>query len=101
MTTYQNNQLTLTPEQKARKIIDSLFSNSGWEVVDRDSYSPTTSAAAIEEGLLNHNLEADYLLFINGTAIGFLTEKANFLVFFLRKITILWGWVFLAMARCQ
>ena len=32
---------------------------------------------------------------------GFLTEKANFLVFFLRKITILWGWVFLAMARCQ
>ena len=35
------------------------------------------------------------------TIIGFLTEKANFLVFFLRKITILWGWVFLAMARCQ
>ena len=35
------------------------------------------------------------------TKIGFLTEKANFLVFFLRKITILWGWVFLAMARCQ
>ena len=33
--------------------------------------------------------------------IGFLTEKANFLVFFLRKITILWGWVFLAIARCQ
>ena len=33
--------------------------------------------------------------------IGFLTEQANFLVFFLRKITILWGWVFLAMARCQ
>ena len=32
---------------------------------------------------------------------GFLTEQANFLVFFLRKITILWGWVFLAMARCQ
>lgn len=75
MTTYQNNQLTLTPEQKARKIIDSLFSNSGWEVVDRDSYSPTTSAAAIEEGLLNHNLEADYLLFINGTAIGVLEAK--------------------------
>ena len=36
-----------------------------------------------------------------GVPIGFLTEKANFLVFFLKKITILWGWVFLAMARCQ
>ena len=38
---------------------------------------------------------------VNINEIGFLTEKANFLVFFLRKITILWGWVFLAMARCQ
>ena len=75
MATYQYKQSKLTPEQKARKIIDSLFSNSGWEVVDRDSYSPTTSAAAIEEGLLNHNLEADYLLFINGTAIGVLEAK--------------------------
>ena len=53
----------LTPEQKARKIIDSHFSAAGWEVVSRDSYSPIISAAAIEEGLLNHNLEADYLLF--------------------------------------
>lgn len=74
MSSYQNNS-KLTPEQKARKIIDSLFSNSGWEVVDRDSYSPTTSAAAIEEGLLDHNLEADYLLFINGIAVGVLEAK--------------------------
>lgn len=49
MATYHNNQSKLTPEQKARKIIDSLFSNSGWEVVARDSYSPTISVAAIEE----------------------------------------------------
>ena len=41
----------------------------------------------------------DYLNSFRST--GFLTEQANFLVFFLRKITILWGWVFLAMARCQ
>lgn len=75
MSTYQNNGKSLTPEQKARKKIDAFFSNSGWEVVSRDSYSPTTSAAAIEEGLLNHNLEADYLLFINGTAIGVLEAK--------------------------
>lgn len=65
----------LTPEQKARKIIDSLFSAAGWEVVSRDSYSPIISAAAIEEGLLNHNLEADYLLFINGMAVGVLEAK--------------------------
>ena len=75
MSTYQNNGKSLTPEQKARKKIDAFFSNSGWEVVSRDSYSPTTSAAAIEEGLLHPNLEADYLLFINGTAIGVLEAK--------------------------
>lgn len=75
MSNYQNKQINLTPEQKARKVIDQLFLNSGWEVVDRDSYSPITSAAAIEEGLLNHNLEADYLLFINGKAVGVLEAK--------------------------
>lgn len=75
MSNYQNNEHNLTPEQKARKVIDKLFSNAGWNVVDRDSYSPIISAAAIEEGLLNHNLEADYLLFINGKAVGVLEAK--------------------------
>ena len=44
--------------------------------------------------------EIDAVIAADGL-IGFLTEQANFLVFFLRKITILWGWVFLAIARCQ
>ena len=44
--------------------------------------------------------EIDAVIAADGL-ISFLTEQANFLVFFLRKITILWGWVFLAMARCQ
>ena len=47
--------------------------------------------------LLKKSVSMDFKL----DKIGFLTEQANFLVFFLRKITILWGWVFLAMARCQ
>lgn len=65
----------MTPEQKARKIIDKLFASSGWQVVDREHYAPNISAAAIEEGLLNHNMEADYLLFINGKAVGVLEAK--------------------------
>ena len=56
-------------------MIDKLFAASGWQVVDRESYAPTISAAAIEEGLLNHNMEADYLLFINGKAVGVLEAK--------------------------
>lgn len=56
-------------------MIDKLFAASGWQVVDREHYAPNISAAAIEEGLLNHNMEADYLLFINGKAIGVLEAK--------------------------
>ena len=56
-------------------MIDKLFAASGWQVVDRESYAPTISAAAIEEGLLNQNMEADYLLFINGKAVGVLEAK--------------------------
>ena len=65
----------MKPEEKARKVIDKLFAASGWQVVDRENYAPTISAAAIEEGLLNHNMEADYLLFINGKAVGVLEAK--------------------------
>ena len=65
----------MTPEQKARKVIDKMFSNAGWQVLDRDHYVPNISAVALEEGLLNGNLEADYLLFLNGKAVGVLEAK--------------------------
>ena len=65
----------MTPEQKARKVIDKLFSNAGWQILDRDHYAPNISAVALEEGLLNGNLEADYLLFLNGKAVGVLEAK--------------------------
>ncbi|WP_312394366.1 DEAD/DEAH box helicase family protein [Chryseobacterium sp.] len=65
----------MTPEQKAREIINRMLNDSGWEIVNRDNYSPRLSAVAIEEGILKGNLEADYLLFINGKAIGVLEAK--------------------------
>ena len=65
----------MKPEEKAREKIDQLFKDAGWNVVDRDAYSPTLTAAAIREGLLNGNREADYFLFINGTAVGVLEAK--------------------------
>jgi type I restriction enzyme R subunit len=64
-----------TPEQKARQKINKMFRASGWEVVPRSKYSPAVSAVAIEEGLLQGNLEADYLLFLGGRAIGVLEAK--------------------------
>ena len=65
----------MTPEEKARVKIDQMFEDAGWQVVDRDFYSPTITAAAIREGLMNGNREADYFLFINGKAIGVLEAK--------------------------
>ncbi|MDE6287739.1 MAG: hypothetical protein K2M00_03010, partial [Muribaculaceae bacterium] len=65
----------MTPEEKARIKIDEWFEEAGWEVTDRDHYSPASTAVAIREGLLNNNLEADYFLFINGKAVGVLEAK--------------------------
>lgn len=65
----------MTPEEKAREIINRMLNEAGWEIVKRDDYSPGMSAVAIEEGLLRGNLEADYLLFLNGKAIGVLEAK--------------------------
>ena len=42
----------MKPEEKARIIIDRMLNDAGWEVVDRNHYSPEVSAIAIEEGCL-------------------------------------------------
>ena len=65
----------MTPEEKARVKIDQWFAEAGWRVVDRDEYEANITAAAIREGLLKGNLEADYFLFVNGKAIGVLEAK--------------------------
>ena len=65
----------MTPEEKARVKIDKMFEDAGWQVVSRNEYTPNLTAAAIKEGLLKHNLEADYFLFINGKAVGILEAK--------------------------
>ena len=66
---------SLLPEEKARIKIDALLRKAGWQIVPREEYSPGISAVAIEEGLLKGNLEADYLLFLEGKAIGVLEAK--------------------------
>lgn len=42
----------MLPEEKARVIIDSMFEEAGWKVVDRSGYAPNMTAVAIREGLL-------------------------------------------------
>ena len=68
----------MKPEEKARVIIDRQLAEAGWLVIDRDEYTPTAHACAVREGLMNRhgaNLEADYLLFIEGKAVGVVEAK--------------------------
>lgn len=65
----------MTPEEKARVKIDQMLEDAGWKVVDREAYSPIITAAAIREALLLYSNEADYLLFINGKAVGVVEAK--------------------------
>jgi len=65
----------MSPEEKARLEIDRKLEAAGWQVVDRNDYSPSVFAVAVREGLLKGNLETDYLLFINGKAIGVIEAK--------------------------
>lgn len=65
----------MTPEEKARQAIDQMLNDAGWQIVPRSDFTLDSSAVAVTEGLLNGNLEADYLLFLEGKAIGVLEAK--------------------------
>lgn len=65
----------MKPEEKARVVIDRMFEEAGWKVIDRAKYAPNMTAVAIREGLMVGNREADYLLFLNGKAVGVLEAK--------------------------
>ncbi len=65
----------MTPEEKARVKIDNWLEDAGWQVVDRIDYTPEITAVAIREGLMKGNKEADYLLFLEGKAVGVLEAK--------------------------
>ena len=65
----------MSPEEKARLIIDKKLKEAGWQIVNRNDYSPSVSAVAVREGMLQGNLETDYLLFLNGKAIGVIEAK--------------------------
>lgn len=66
----------LLPEQKARIKIDAMLQNAGWTVVSRDDFTPdAVNAQAVEENLMKGNLEADYILYLDGKAIAVVEAK--------------------------
>lgn len=67
--------MPLKPEEKARTKIDKILFKAGWDVINRNQYSDIYNGCAVCEGLLEGNLEADYLLFVGGKVIGVLEAK--------------------------
>ena len=65
----------MTPEEKARQKIDEQLLEAGWLVLDRKDFSAGLPAVALRETLLKGNLEADYMLFLNGIAVGVIEAK--------------------------
>ena len=68
-----------TPEQRARHRIDAAFAASGWIVQDRDqmNVSAGRGVAVREFRLKPPHGYADYLLFVDGEAVGVLEAKAE------------------------
>jgi type I site-specific restriction endonuclease len=65
-----------SPEELARQNIDALLTQCGWKVQKRSEINLSAGRGiAITEGLLKGGDEADYLLFVDGKAIGTVEAK--------------------------
>lgn len=65
-----------TPEELARQNIDELLTKCGWVVQSRrDINLHAARGVAIREALLRDRDEVDYLLFVDGKAIGTIEAK--------------------------
>jgi len=69
--------MALTPEQKARQTIDRLLTQAGWTIQDHKTPNLRASVGvAVCEPSLKTG-EADYLLFVDGMALGVIEAKAE------------------------
>jgi len=65
-----------TPEERAREKIDNLLADCGWILQNRSTINLSASrGVAIREALLKDRDEVDYLLFVDGKAIGTVEAK--------------------------
>jgi type I restriction enzyme R subunit len=66
-----------TPEQKARENIDALLTAAGWIVQDRKAANPSAGrGVAVREFPMRSGYgEADYLLYVDGMAVGVIEAK--------------------------
>ena len=68
----------LTPEQRARQVIDSTLRLAGWEIQNRDAINLTASrGVAVREAPMVEGGFCDYLLYVDKRIAGVLEAKKD------------------------
>lgn len=67
----------MTPEQKARKVIDEKLIASGWIVQDVKKLNPNAAVGVAVREFPTDTGPVDYALFINGTPVGVVEAKKS------------------------
>ncbi len=62
------------PETRARHVIDGMLADAGWSVQNLDTYDFSFPGVAIREFSVGRDA-ADYLLFLDGRAVGAVEAK--------------------------
>lgn len=67
----------MTPEQKARNIIDEKLLASGWTIQDIKRLNPNASVGVAVREFPTDTGPVDYALFVNGTPVGVIEAKKS------------------------
>jgi len=67
----------MTPEDKARVLIDQKLSAAGWIVVDKKEFNPGVALGIAVREFQTKTGPADYILFVNRTPIGVIEAKRD------------------------
>ena len=67
----------MTPEQKARKVIDEKLIASGWIVQDVKKLNPNAAVGVAVREFPTDTVPVDYALFVNGTPVGVVEAKKS------------------------
>ena len=68
---------TMTPEQKAREVIDAKLRQSGWVIQDVKTFNPSASLGVAVREFPTSTGPVDYTLFIEGTPVGVVEAKKS------------------------
>ena len=65
----------MTPEQKARSVIDVKLAESGWVVQDKKEFNPAAALGVVVREFHTDSGAVDYLLFVNRQPVGVIEAK--------------------------